>query len=318
MGVQAPRQKQLLRYYREAGYRVVAGGSYASLCPEEYLELADHVVAGEAEYIWPQFCADFEAEASRDAVPRDRQREAAKTRRCRASICSSSSATPPPRCSSRAAARSAASSATSSSCSAAGRATRPRRRSGASSTPCGAWARARCSSSTTTSSATRRAAKETLRFLAGLPGAPRPASALRHRGLAQPGRRPGAARLFRDAGFEWVFLGIETPDPATLREAAKTQNCTGDMLAAVRRIHAAGIDVLAGFIVGFDHDTPASFERAAALHPRLRDHGGDGRAAHRAAAHAALRAPEARGPPARGRGDTATTRARAPTSCRRT
>jgi hypothetical protein len=46
----------------------------------------------------------------------------------------------------------------------------------------------------------------------------------------------------------------------TLREAAKTQNCTGDMLAAVRRIHAAGIDILAGFIVGFDRDTPASFE----------------------------------------------------------
>ena len=44
MGVQSPRQKQLLRYYREAGYRVVAGGSYASLCPEEYFDLADSVI----------------------------------------------------------------------------------------------------------------------------------------------------------------------------------------------------------------------------------------------------------------------------------
>src|SRR6185369_10556066 len=37
-----------------------AGGSYGSLCPEEYESLADTVVAGEAEYIWKQFCADFE------------------------------------------------------------------------------------------------------------------------------------------------------------------------------------------------------------------------------------------------------------------
>lgn len=51
MGVQAARQKQLLRYYRAAGYHTVAGGSYASLCPEEYREVADTVVAGEAEYI---------------------------------------------------------------------------------------------------------------------------------------------------------------------------------------------------------------------------------------------------------------------------
>src|SRR6185503_18028978 len=45
MGVQAPRQKELLRRYRAAGYRVVAGGSYASLCPEEYLDAADTVIA---------------------------------------------------------------------------------------------------------------------------------------------------------------------------------------------------------------------------------------------------------------------------------
>ncbi len=64
MGVQAPRQKQLLRYYREAGYRVVAGGSYASLCPEEYFGVADHVIAGEAEYIWPRFCADLQGGAA--------------------------------------------------------------------------------------------------------------------------------------------------------------------------------------------------------------------------------------------------------------
>ena len=63
MGVQYPRQKELLGHYRGRGYRTVAGGSYASLCPEKYAALADTVVAGEAEYIWPQFCRDFEAGA---------------------------------------------------------------------------------------------------------------------------------------------------------------------------------------------------------------------------------------------------------------
>jgi hypothetical protein len=67
-------------------------------------------------------------------------------------------------------------------------------------------------------------------------------------------------RLFREAGFEWAFLGLETPDADTLREAAKTQNTSGDMLSAVRRIHGAGIDILAGFIVGFDRDTPKAFD----------------------------------------------------------
>ena len=61
MGVQFRRQKELLSYYRGLGYYVVAGGSYASLCPERYETLADTVVAGEAEYIWKEFCRDFEA-----------------------------------------------------------------------------------------------------------------------------------------------------------------------------------------------------------------------------------------------------------------
>ena len=59
MGVQFPRQRELLAFYRSKGYYVVAGGSFASLCPERYESLADTVVAGEAEYIWPAFCRDY-------------------------------------------------------------------------------------------------------------------------------------------------------------------------------------------------------------------------------------------------------------------
>lgn len=56
---QFSRQKEIMAYFRRKGSYVVAGGSYASLCPEEYTELADTVISGEAEYMWPQFCADF-------------------------------------------------------------------------------------------------------------------------------------------------------------------------------------------------------------------------------------------------------------------
>ncbi len=67
-------------------------------------------------------------------------------------------------------------------------------------------------------------------------------------------------QLFREANFSWVFVGIESPDPASLKETLKTQNLHEDILTSVRRIYAYGIDVLAGFIVGFDHDTLATFD----------------------------------------------------------
>jgi radical SAM superfamily enzyme YgiQ (UPF0313 family) len=67
-------------------------------------------------------------------------------------------------------------------------------------------------------------------------------------------------KLFREANFSWVFIGIESPDPASLKETLKTQNLHEDILTSVRRIYENGIDVLAGFIIGFDNDTLATFE----------------------------------------------------------
>jgi hypothetical protein len=58
-----------------------------------------------------------------------------------------------------------------------------------------------------------------------------------------------------------VFIGIETTDEASLRETKKTQNVGGDILADVRRMYTSGIDVLAGFIIGFDNDTLATFDQ---------------------------------------------------------
>ena len=260
MGVQAPRQKQLLRYYREAGYRTVAGGSYASLCPEEYLEPADHVVAGEAEYIWPRFCAELEAGA-----PRKLYRETGNV---------ALEDSPVPRFDLlKLDAYSTASLQLSRGCPFRcdfcdiivmfGR--KPRYKAPAQiERELDALRRLGARKVFFVDDnfiGNKAKAKETLRSLADY--------------QARHGRRmrfgteaslnladdPELLELFRAAGFEWAFLGLETPDPQTLREAAKSQNTAGDMLGAVRRIYAAGIDILGGFIVGFDRDTPAAFEK---------------------------------------------------------
>jgi hypothetical protein len=68
-------------------------------------------------------------------------------------------------------------------------------------------------------------------------------------------------QLFRDAHFGWVFIGIESTDPASLKETKKTQNLHEDILTSIRRIYSYGIDVMAGFIIGFDHDTTGTFEQ---------------------------------------------------------
>ena len=64
----------------------------------------------------------------------------------------------------------------------------------------------------------------------------------------------------RKAGFRRVFLGIETPVHESLKEAQKSQN-RGNLLDAVKRIQSYGIEVMAGFIVGFDNDPEDIFER---------------------------------------------------------
>jgi radical SAM superfamily enzyme YgiQ (UPF0313 family) len=64
----------------------------------------------------------------------------------------------------------------------------------------------------------------------------------------------------RDAGFRRVFLGIETPVKESLEEAQKSQN-RGNLLDAVSKIQSYGMEVMAGFIVGFDNDPEDIFER---------------------------------------------------------
>jgi radical SAM superfamily enzyme YgiQ (UPF0313 family) len=68
-------------------------------------------------------------------------------------------------------------------------------------------------------------------------------------------------RLMAAAGFDNVFVGIETPDEAALAACNKKQNLGRDLVADVKRIQRAGIEVNAGFIVGFDGDTLSTFQR---------------------------------------------------------
>ncbi len=66
-------------------------------------------------------------------------------------------------------------------------------------------------------------------------------------------------RLMVRAGFDTVFVGIETPNDRSLAECNKSQNRNRDLAASVRAMQSFGLQVQAGFILGFDSDTPSVF-----------------------------------------------------------
>jgi radical SAM superfamily enzyme YgiQ (UPF0313 family) len=62
------------------------------------------------------------------------------------------------------------------------------------------------------------------------------------------------------AGFEAVFIGIESPNEKSLIECNKPQNANRDLIASIKKIQQFGLEVQGGFIVGFDSDHPEIFE----------------------------------------------------------
>lgn len=67
--------------------------------------------------------------------------------------------------------------------------------------------------------------------------------------------------LMVKAGFISVFIGIETPDDSSLMECNKSQNRNRNLIESIKVLQNKGLQVMAGFIVGFDNDTPSIFQR---------------------------------------------------------
>ncbi|MGA7616711.1 MAG: radical SAM protein [Thermoanaerobaculia bacterium] len=260
MGVQFPRQRELLSFYREKGYFVVAGGSYASLCPEKFDALADAVIAGEAEYIWGEFCADFALRAPRklyretgtvdladSPVPRfdllklDRYTNATLqfSRGCpfTCEFCDIIVMF--------------------------GR--KPRTKSleqvARELDTLRALGAKNLFFVDDNFIGDRRTARELVRFLGEYQREHRMPFRFGTEVSLNLAGDAGLLALFREANFQWVFIGIESPDAESLRETGKVQNMREDMLTSIRRIYAHGIEIFAGFIVGFDHDSESTFER---------------------------------------------------------
>jgi len=260
MGVQLPRQRELLSYYRKRGYYTVAGGSYASLCEEKYAALADTVVAGEAEYTWKAFCREFELGVPErlyhetgtvaladsplprfDLLKLDRYSYATLqySRGC------------PFRCEFCDIIVMFGRKPRMKSLQQVGRELDALRRAGMRSVffvddnLIGNPAQA----------------KVLLRFLAHYQKEHNYDFSFGTEASLNLAQDREMLELFRKANFGWVFIGIESTDPASLKETLKTQNLREDILASIRRIYRYGIDVLGGFIIGFDNDTIETFEQ---------------------------------------------------------
>lgn len=72
---------------------------------------------------------------------------------------------------------------------------------------------------------------------------------------------PELMDLMVRAGFVSVFVGIETPSEESLEECRKVQNKNRNLVESVKNMQRHGLQVMGGFIVGFDSDTPSIFQR---------------------------------------------------------
>ncbi len=72
---------------------------------------------------------------------------------------------------------------------------------------------------------------------------------------------PVLLRLMVQAGFDTVFVGIETPNEDSLTECSKNQNKGRDLVESVKQLQRAGLQVQGGFIVGFDNDSSSIFQQ---------------------------------------------------------
>jgi radical SAM superfamily enzyme YgiQ (UPF0313 family) len=260
MGAQFTRQKELLNYYKNKGCYVVAGGSYASLSPEAYESWADTVVAGEAEYIWKEFCRDYCSGSPKKLyhetgsvplkdtpVPRFDLLDSESYERMSLQF----SRGCPYRCEF---------------CDIIvmfGR--RPRTKSleqiGAELDELRKLNVHEVFFVDDNLTGNKKAAKELLRFLSSYQKQHNYAFQFGTEASLNLADDDELLQLMREANFDWIFIGIESPNQESLKETGKLQNVKNDILTSVRKIYSYDIAVLGGFIIGFDSDTAEIFDQ---------------------------------------------------------
>ncbi|HLE24695.1 MAG TPA: radical SAM protein, partial [Thermodesulfobacteriota bacterium] len=260
MGVQFKRQMELLTFYKRKGYYVVAGGSYASLCPELYEFLADTVVAGEAEYIWKEFCKDFEREKPKrlyhehgevaltdsplprfDLLKLDKYQAVSLqfSRGC------------PFRCEFCDIIVMFGRKPRTKSLEQVGRELDELRRLNINNV----------FFVDDNLIGNKPLAKKLLKFLSEYQREHNHRFHFGTEASLNLAHDEELLELFRGANFGWVFIGIESPDEESLKETLKFQNTRQDMFASIKKVYSYGIEILAGFIVGFDNDTIETFDK---------------------------------------------------------
>jgi radical SAM superfamily enzyme YgiQ (UPF0313 family) len=259
MMVQFKRQKEIIKFYKGKGYTIVVGGSGASLCPEMYENIADVIISGEAEYIWKEFCSDFEngnykklykeigtVDMADVPIPRfdllkmDRYKTASIqfSRGCpyNCEFCDIIVMF--------------------------GR--KPRNKS---NTQIGKELDALRKSGIRNIFfvddnfiGNRKKAIILLNYLIEYQRKYKIRFSFGTEVSLNLAKDELLLDLLRKANFDWVFIGIESVNKNSLKEANKKQNQNINELEAVRKIYSYGIEVFAGFIVGFDNDDISVFK----------------------------------------------------------
>ncbi|MDR3512049.1 MAG: DUF4070 domain-containing protein [Caulobacteraceae bacterium] len=68
-------------------------------------------------------------------------------------------------------------------------------------------------------------------------------------------RAPEILAMMREAGFETIFCGIETPEPEALKAMSKSHNMMVPILEGIETLNSYGMEVVSGIILGLDTDT---------------------------------------------------------------